>query len=64
MKNKQYYFPKTKWQLVYGDKNKTNVALEPGYYYEIWWWYICLDAKYYKYGETKNSKSFARLIIN
>ena len=53
VKNKQYYFPKTKWQLVYGDKNKTNVALEPDTIMKYDGDIYVLDAKYYKYGETR-----------
>lgn len=53
IKNKQKYFPKTKWILGY-NKNRINHNLEPDtimiYNSKI---YI-LDAKYYKYGITGN----------
>lgn len=51
IKNKQDYFPKTKWNLLYG-RNRNNHTLEPDtimiYNNKVY----VLDAKYYKYGIT------------
>lgn len=54
IKNKQDYFPRTTWILVYREKHKKNFPLMPD---SIMIWndkvYI-LDAKYYSYGVTRN----------
>ncbi|MFZ7173146.1 LlaJI family restriction endonuclease [Avibacterium avium] len=51
--NKENYFPKTRWKLRYGEE-KENKAIEPDtimrYKKDIY----VLDAKYYKYGISKN----------
>lgn len=53
IKDKLYYFPKTRWSLKTG-KKKTNAALEPDtimlYNGNIY----VLDAKYYRFGITGN----------
>ena len=53
IKDKQKYFPKTRW-LLKNDKNKINVSLEPDsimiYNNKIY----VLDAKYYRFGITGN----------
>ncbi len=53
--DKQRYFPKTKWKLAHNGKEYDNSKLEPDtimlYNNNIY----VLDAKYYKYGATKNS---------
>lgn len=53
IKNKQDYFPRTKWMLKTG-KNRINATLEPDtimlYEDKIY----VLDAKYYRYGVTGN----------
>lgn len=52
--DKQRYFPKTKWKLARSGKECDNSKLEPDtimlYNNNIY----VLDAKYYKYGATKN----------
>lgn len=52
--DKQRYFPKTKWKLARSGKEYDNSKLEPDtimlYNNNIY----VLDAKYYKYGATKN----------
>jgi type II restriction-modification system restriction subunit len=68
IKNKQDYFPRTSWQLRYGDKDKKNFSLEPDtimiYNDNVY----VLDAKYYKYGITglpnhlPNSSSISKQI--
>lgn len=55
VKNKEEFFPRTKWKLKYS-QNKDNHALEPDsimfYNNQIY----VLDAKYYRYGVTGESK--------
>lgn len=50
---KEYYFPRTKWKLNIG-KERDNKALEPDTIMKYKKDVYVLDAKYYKYGVTKN----------
>lgn len=50
---KEYYFPKTKWILNIG-QNRENKAIEPDTIMKHEKDVYVLDAKYYKYGITKN----------
>lgn len=51
IKDKQYYFPKTRWTLKTG-KKKTNAALEPDTIMLHNGNIFVLDAKYYRFGIT------------
>ena len=51
-KDKEYYFPKTKWLLSFG-RDRANAALEPDTVMGEGDDLYILDAKYYKYGETR-----------
>lgn len=52
-KNKQDYFPRTRWLLRYGKhKGKDNYPLEPDSIMIYNGKYYVLDAKYYRYGIT------------
>lgn len=53
IKNKNDYFPRTKWTLEYGNA-RTNAALEPDTVMVYGGKIYILDAKYYRYGVTGN----------
>lgn len=55
IKNKQDYFPKTRWILRYGE-NRINHNLEPDTIMKYNNKIYVLDAKYYKYGITTKTK--------
>lgn len=52
---KEEYFPKTKWRLKFGSERE-NTALEPDTVMKESDDIYILDAKYYKYGITRNPK--------
>lgn len=56
--NKNYYFPKTKWNLLLDEKE--NAALEPDTIMLTEDCIIVLDAKYYRYGISKNINDLPR----
>lgn len=53
IRNKNDYFPRTKWSLEYG-KVRTNAALEPDAVMVYGGKVYIIDAKYYRYGVTGN----------
>lgn len=53
IKNKEVYFPRAHWNLKYG-KEKSMYPLQPDSIMILDDKIYVIDAKYYKYGETKN----------
>ncbi len=53
--NKEDYFPKADWNLHYND-NKSTYPLQPDTIMELNDKIYIIDAKYYKYGSTRDSK--------
>lgn len=56
--NKNYYFPKTKWNLTLGERK--NAALEPDTIMLTEDCIVVLDAKYYRYGVSSDIKDLPR----
>lgn len=54
--NKQDYFPRTQWNLIYETKNAKGYALEPDTIMLNGDDVFVLDAKYYKFGQTNATK--------
>ncbi|MFZ7133216.1 MAG: LlaJI family restriction endonuclease [Eubacteriales bacterium] len=52
--NKEIYFPKAQWKLVYEDKTYPSSSLEPDTIIKLDNRIYILDAKYYKFGVTGN----------